>query len=108
LRISRDDDLFVMTHVPGPSHNYLALRFGNASRPKLVDLRPDDLGAVQADRVLDEVLNGLAAANAELGTSYELEEIRFCRDDTPRRGIYTEMARLLTLAMAGSPRVDES
>ncbi|MCC5822497.1 MAG: hypothetical protein LAT64_02840 [Phycisphaerales bacterium] len=99
MRISRDNDFFVMTHVPGPSHNYLALRFEDSDLPVVVALDSDRPAAVRSEQVLAEVLKGLAIANAALGTSYRLGEIRFCRDDTPRAGIYTEMARLLVLAM---------
>lgn len=99
MRVSRDKDLFVMTHIPGPSHNYLALRFGDWDHPVVVAVDPDRPEIVDPNRVLAEVLQGLSMANSALGKSYRIGEIRFCKDDTPRAGIYTEMARLLVLAM---------
>lgn len=99
MRVSRDGQFYVMTHIPGPSHNMLALRYGTADRPRMNAIDPDRKPSVKPDRVRSEVDSGVAAANLALGSQYRVEEIRYSKDDTPRPGIYAEMARLLTLAM---------
>lgn len=99
MRFRRQNDLFVMTHIPGPSHNYLGLRFGDADRPTLIPTGPAESGPVELPWVLDEVTRGLTAANNQLRTDYRVREIHFRHDDSPREGIYAEMARLLVQAM---------
>ena len=99
MRFSRDEDLYIMTHIPGPSHNYLGLRFGGADMPRLVPTGPAGVNHLEPRWVLAEVLAGVAAANERLETDYRVREVHFRVDDSRREGIYTEMARLLVCAM---------
>lgn len=94
MNVIRQGEFFVATHIPGPTHNYLALRFGESRdtrEPTVVELSSERGGPVDAARVVPEVIAALAEANAVLGTVYKVDEIRFCRDDSPRNGIYRSM-----------------
>jgi hypothetical protein len=94
VNVIRQGEFFVATHIPGPTHNYLALRFGESrdtTEPTVVELSSERGGPVDAARVVPEVLAALAEANAALGTAYKVDEIRFRRDDSPRNGIYRSM-----------------
>jgi hypothetical protein len=96
----RIDTYHRMNHITGPGCVLVSLRFGvtpergpwvaiRAAREAMVDPSMD------LDAYVAEVLEGVADANKELGTSIQVEEIEIVPDDHPTRGQVRHCAKTL-------------
>ena len=73
MQFSRDHEWYRVVRVTGPTHNLLGLKFGERGRqPEIEALSVEDGDAtIIADGVKQQVLEGVAEANAEAGTNYK-------------------------------------
>ncbi len=101
MQVTRRGDLYKVARITGPTHNYLAIKFGKPSgqAPEIVALRDDVKVRLDATKVRDEVSKGVAEANQRLGTSYEVALIQFVPDDSPPEAGYRELAVKITEEM---------
>src|SRR5258708_8366146 len=86
MQFSRDGDWYQVVQITGPAHNLLGLRFGEPSGPQpAVERLSVSNGApiIEADDVQRQVLEGVSAANAQLGTHYQLTATPFSTTTTP-------------------------
>jgi hypothetical protein len=90
-----------MSHVTGPGHVLVSLRFGKqpVAGPWItlrasIDAPVEPMLDVKA--YVQEVLIGVADANEAHGTHLEVEEIEIVPDDAPTKGQVRYCARKLT------------
>ena len=98
MHFSRDNEWYQISRITGPTHNKLGLKFGEAegSQPTIEALSVDDGEAtIIVDVVQQQVLQGVAEANAEFGTDYHVAAIRYVVNDTPSSSVYRILARYL-------------
>lgn len=79
MQIIRQDDWLKAARITGPTHHYLGIRFGIES---LNDSRP----------VASVVLDSVAQANTDFGTSYQVSEIQLADGDKYNPSVYQMMA----------------
>lgn len=98
MQFSRDGEWYQVVRITGPSHNLLALRFDElgTSGPVVERLSiSNEAPMIEADDVQSQVLDGVAEANTELGTNYQVAAIRFVTTDTPSSDIYRSLAKVI-------------
>ena len=98
MQFSRDGEWYQVIRITGPSHNLLALQFDapGASGPTVERLSvSNEAPVIEADDVKSQVLDGVAEANAYLGTAYSVAAIRFVTTDTPSLSIYRSLAKVI-------------
>jgi hypothetical protein len=98
MHFSRDHEWYQVSLTTGPTHNRLGLKFGESgsSQPTMEALSVGDGEAkIVAEEVQQQVLEGVAEANAEFGTDYQIAAIRYVMNDTPSSFIYRILARFL-------------
>ena len=87
----REGEFHFATHIPGPSHNSVGIRFEREPcEPKLVKLpvKGNVSHKLEEAKILAVVLAGVKEANASLGTNFCPAEIKYFEDDSPRYNIY--------------------
>src|SRR5262245_56688059 len=105
MQFSRDGDWYQVVRISGPTHNLLGLRFARRSGMPPVVVRSsvsNEAPTIEADDVQRQVLEGVAEANAKLGTDYQVAEIRFVTTDTPSPSTYRLLAKRLLEEIATS------
>jgi hypothetical protein len=98
MHFSRDNEWYQVSRITGPTHNKLGLKFGpsGGSRPPIEALLIGNGEAkIVADEVQQQVLEGVAEANAEFGTDYQIAAILYVVNDTPSPSVYRMLARYL-------------
>lgn len=100
-RVIKQGEFYVRTWITGPTHNYLALKFG--VEPLCVEVVPPASGTsccrpVDPDLVRAETLRGIQDANSEFGTNYTVEVLRYVPDDTANHAVYRHLAKVITKA----------
>jgi hypothetical protein len=123
MQFNRVGDYEVITRITGPHHHFLGLRLapgGGASLAWSTNVLASEMhcraplveavslsGEVRRTevrddfkRIVDEVTQGLCAANAHLGTDYEVAAVRYCDADPPVPGIYADLAEQLVEHLA--------
>ena len=97
MHFSRDNEWYQISRITGPTHNKLGLKFGQSKgSPTIETLSVDDGEAtIVTDVVQQQVLQGVAEANAEFGTDYHVAAIRYVVNDTPSSSVYRLLARSL-------------
>tara|TARA_B100000745_G_C20073369_1_gene366494 strand:+ start:501 stop:836 length:336 start_codon:yes stop_codon:yes gene_type:complete len=91
MQFIRDNGLYKVARITGPTHNFLAIRLSEEKCSTEVTALPVKHGdAVKLDgqKVLSQVLNGLEAVNLELGTEYFLSEVQFVPSDSESSTVY--------------------
>jgi|SRR3954449_3369598 hypothetical protein len=111
MRIWRDGDLFRGSHIPGPSHNFLAMRVAqNHGQSAVVKVLPPIGECVHeegltVEAVLPWLLEGVNRANEQLGTQYAIGYAEVVENDSPRPEVYVELARrIVAMAHDAEPR----
>ena len=94
MDFSRDQEWYQISRITGPTHNKLGLKFGQSEGlPTIEALSVGDGEAkIVAEVVQQQVLEGVAEANAEFGTDYHVAAIRYVVTDTPSSSVYRMMA----------------
>jgi hypothetical protein len=111
MQFSRDDEWYQVVRITGPTHNLLGLKFGEreVSQPIIEAISVDDGEAtIIADTIKQQVLEGVAEANAEARTDYKVVAIRYVVTDTPSSSIYRSLAKALVeqrAHLASNPRM---
>ena len=98
MQFSRDHEWYQVVRITGPTHNLLGLKFGEREmlQPIIEALSVDDGEATNiADTIKQQVIEGVAEANAEAGTDYKVAAIRYVVTDTPSSSIYRSLAKSL-------------
>jgi hypothetical protein len=85
------------SRIAGPKHNLLQLRLAKSADEKLeVQCLPPQGGCAHGplDRqaLTEAVLEGVAEANKELGTSYAVSGIKYVQNDTKPEIVYGHIA----------------
>ncbi len=101
MQVIKDGDLYKIARITGPTHNFLALRFGLTAgpTPRVEALASRSGARLDGDALGGEVEKGVADANQRLGTSYQVDLIQFVPDDTPPETAYRGLAERITEAM---------
>lgn len=103
MQFSRDGEWYQVIRITGPSHNLLALKLGEPGASELIQDRlsvSNEAPTIDGDDVQAQVLEGVAEANAQLGTSYEVAAVRFVTTDTPSASIYRSLAKVIVEQVA--------
>lgn len=101
MDFSKSRRFYLVSRITGPTHNLLIIRLVRSDEnvePAVQMLPPNGgcgCGPLDANAVLDNVLNGAAEANAEFGTNYKVAEVRFVEDDSRNETIYAYMTKKL-------------
>lgn len=102
MRITVEDGLYKGSHIPGPSHNYLGVRFGRTvGQSFTIEVLPPIGGnpraALTADEVRPWIEEGFRIAEGEIGRAFEIERAEIIENDSRRPEVYRELARLIVL-----------
>lgn len=101
MQFARIGDFFAVTHITGPKHNLLQVRLARGRQieaPSCEVLPPVDgctHPALDQELLVQQVLNGVATANARLGTDYVVTHIRRVQNDTGPEVLYAYLAKEL-------------
>ena len=95
-----DGEYYKVIRVSGPSHNLLALSFGDSRNDSQLDievLQIDDKKetTILKNNVREQVLLGINEFNKDFGTDYKVKKIQFITSDTPSGTIYKDLAKEL-------------
>lgn len=82
MQIVQDGEWVKGARITGPTHHFLGLRFGAPAKGL-------------KGKVAEAVLSGVAEANQELGTRYQVAEIMIDERDQYSARAYSEMADAL-------------
>lgn len=107
MHISERDGFFHAQHITGPTHNLLRLKLARGAPrafavtvlPPVGDCRHHD--GLTAEEVLPAIRQGLADANAALGTDFAVEAAEIVENDSRRRGIYEYLTYKIIEKAAG-------
>lgn len=91
MRVVRNDDLYIATHVSGPTHNLLGLDFTHGKEPYEQNLS-ESPSATDAESIRQQVLK---AFNDEGIDATMLVGIQFNSEDTPSESVYYELAKAI-------------
>lgn len=97
MQFVRSNGYLTVVRITGPKHNLLGLRIGEpeTSRPACERLPPVGCcahGELDEECLVDAVLEGVDAANAELGAAYRVSHVRYVENDSPPVRTYTLLA----------------
>jgi len=104
MRVTKDGDIYRGSHIPGPTHNSLAMRvLPSRSGAIPVTVLPAIGGCahgkpLEADEVQEWIAVGVERANDQLGTTYGVERAEIVANDSRRPEVYAELARRIILA----------
>ena len=95
MQFVKDNDLYKVARITGPTHNFLAIRLSEKKCATLVTALPIKHGDIQkldGQVILSQVLKGLESVNLELDKEYFLAEIQFVPSDTESSSVYEFLA----------------
>jgi hypothetical protein len=95
MHFNRVGNLFRVVRIAGPTHNLLGIEFGQTSESSSILARPPigtEPSTLKPDLVQGNVLEGVAEANREFGTSFVVKVIEFVSDDSPPEETYRFLA----------------
>ena len=104
MRVSQKGDLYVATHITGPTHNYLGLRVKRSSGirdyeintlPSMNDRQHQDIPPPNEIRRWIDA--GVERANDEIGSDFSVHYAEIIEGDSRRPEVYQELARRIVL-----------
>ena len=107
MHFSRVGKFLGASRITGPHHNMLQLCLSEGSEDKpVLDCLPPIGDCTHAtldpDKLLAAVLEGVATANNELGTTYSATHVRYVANDTPPEIVYGLLALSIIRHLASS------
>jgi len=103
-RVVKDGELYVASHITGPTHNFLKLRIADESAPYLTVRVLPPIGECSHGDPLTTadvrpwIEAGVDHANRDLGTNYRVDYAEIVANDTPRLEVYHPLARMIVTA----------
>jgi hypothetical protein len=103
-RVIKNGELYIASHITGPTHNLLKLRIKNeATVPLTIRVLPPIGECTHGDPLTSADVEhwikvGVDHANRDLGTNYQADYAEIVANDTPRAEIYHPLARMIVLA----------
>lgn len=91
MQFIKDNDLYKVARITGPTHNFLAIRLCDSNCSVKVTELPTqqfEVGKLDSKEVLSQVLAGLEDINTELGREYFVSEIQFIPTDSKPTSVY--------------------
>jgi len=99
MHYMKDGNLHRVWRTTGPTHNLLAIEFGNDESADCIVERlgpaVHNPGQLTSDEIKAWVLAAVAEANAEFSTHLTVRRIQYVADDTRYPQAYAAMARAL-------------
>lgn len=96
------DNLYCITFVTGPRHNYLGLSFSLEGLCSDIDLRlearvihADEPVVLSENEVKNMVLEGVERANLEFSCNFKISKIEYVVSDSGPEFVYSELAYLI-------------
>ncbi|WP_157582402.1 hypothetical protein [Rhodanobacter spathiphylli] len=113
MQFVRKGDLLSVARITGSHDNLLQLRLStNVVASPVVECLPArrslNREALDLSKVLAAVIEGLAAVNQELGTSYSATHIRYVPNDSPPETVYGFLAMSLVRHLASGGKFVEA
>jgi len=99
MNFSKNDELYQVSRITGPTHNLLRLRLESAAGTPAVEVEelpsfvPGAAARLESEELIRHVLLGISEANAEFATHYRATKISYVPDDTPVYDVYRLLAR---------------
>ncbi|CCN72623.1 conserved hypothetical protein [Vibrio nigripulchritudo SFn118] len=87
----RDNNLYKIARITGPTHNFLAIRLSESKcsiKVKALFSRTEEELRIDEESVVAQVLSGLTSTNLELKTEYYVSEIHYVPSDTKSSSVY--------------------
>lgn len=86
-------EFLAAARITGPTHNLLQIRFSNSSQESLIcECLPATSGCRHApldeEAIIKSVIDGIAEANQQLGSTYTISHIRYVENDTKPETVY--------------------
>lgn len=98
MQFIKDNEVYKVARVTGPTHNFLAIRLSEEKCPTKVtalSIKQGDAERLDGQAVLSQVLNGLDAVNLELGKEYFVSEVQFVPSDSESSSVYNFLIKEL-------------
>lgn len=98
MQFIKDNDLYKVARITGPTHNFLAIRLAEencSTEIKALPIKQGDVERIDSQSVLVQVLRGLDAINLELGAEYQVSEVQFIPSDSDSSSVYELLIREL-------------
>lgn len=92
MQFIKDNDLYKVARITGPTHNFLAIRLSETkcvTQVTPLPIKQGDVERLDGEKVLAQVLNGLAEVNQELVKEYFVSEVQFVPSDTESSSVYS-------------------
>ncbi len=103
MRVTIENGMYKGSHITGPTHNYLGVKFGKQiDHSFTIDVLPPIGGCTHGlgltgDEVRPWVEEGLRAAENEIGRKFPIERAEVIENDNRRPEVYRELARQIVL-----------
>ncbi len=91
MQFIKDDDLYKVARITGPTHNFLAIRLSETkctTQVTQLPIKQGDIERLDGKKVLAQVLNGLDGINQKLGKEYFVSEVQFVPSDSESSSVY--------------------
>jgi len=98
MQFIKEDDLYKVARITGPSHNLLGVRLSDVQCSIKMTPLPMSTGEIEVldgQKVRSQVLKGLDAVNLELCKHYFISEIQFIPSDTASSSVYIDLIQSL-------------
>ena len=96
MKLFFDGEIYRISRITGPKHNFLGISFGNTITEievEAVETKPDvSESRLCEKKIVESVLNGINRKNIELKTDYKVKKIQYIVSDTPPENIYGQLA----------------
>ena len=111
MQFVRLGEYFAIARITGPEHNLLQVRFGHKGDAALVCecLPSQETGtALNRDKLVASVLNGVAQANQNFGSSHQVTHILYIATDSKPESTYEQLAYKLVERLAAGGEFQEA
>ena len=104
MRITKDGDTYRGSHIPGPTHNSLAMRVQSTPNDAFDVMVLPAIGGcshgtpLEAGETREWIAVGVQQANEELAAAYGVAHAEVVANDSRRPEVYAELARRIILA----------
>lgn len=105
MQFTSVDGFLCVARTTGPRHNLLQLKLSKVPGPppnceELPSVGKCNHGELNPSKITDAVKEGIAAANAKIGTMFHPVHIRYVANDTGPEDVYRILAEALVLKVA--------
>jgi hypothetical protein len=104
VQVTKVGNVYKVTRITGPQHNFLGLSFSEVEVPSITveRLQLDDdtghAGTLHEQQLIAAVRRGVTEANQQFGTHFCVATVQYVVTDTPDASLYALLAQKIVAA----------